>query len=91
VNVTITVKEVVSGEERLVEIRHISTESHKRLTAHSATRILRREFLDLPHFVAASKSMADKRVFFAMHSLLPTGKCSFHYTWRHYYLVEDLN
>lgn len=86
--VTITVKEVGPRETRTVEVRRVTTESHKRLTAHIATRILRREFAEFPETIAAFKSKHDKAVFFAMHSLVPTEKCEFHFVWRHYY-VED--
>lgn len=88
--VIITVKESGPREERTVEIRRVITESHKRLTANVATRILRREFPDFPKLTSAGKS-TEKGVFCAMHSLKPTAKCSFHYTWRHYYLAEDFN
>ncbi|HWW14506.1 MAG TPA: hypothetical protein VN310_07580 [Candidatus Dormibacteraeota bacterium] len=87
--VTITVKEVSPREERTLEVRRVTTESHKRLTAHSATRVLRREFPDLPATMSASKSVTGKGEFLAMHSLQPTEKCSFHYTWKHYYVNED--
>jgi hypothetical protein len=92
-NLTITIKEIGPdrGEERIVEVRHVATESHKRLTAGSATRILRREIPDLPPLVTASKSVETKGVFFAMHHATQSPKCSFHYTWRHYYLSEDSN
>ena len=92
-NLTITIKEVGPdrGEERIVEVRHVTTESHKRLTAGSATRILRREIPDLPALVTASKSTEAKGVFFAMHYATASARCAFHYTWRHYYLSEDSN
>ena len=86
--VNITVKEVGPREERTLEVRRVTTESHKRLTAHSATRLLRREFPELPATVSASKSVSVKGEFFAMHSVKPSEKCQFHYSWRHYYLVE---
>ena len=89
--VTITVKEVGPREERTVEVRRVTTESHKRLTAHAATRILRREFPDFPEITSASKSVSERGVFFAMHSLRPTEKCNFHYTWKQYYLSETSN
>jgi hypothetical protein len=86
---TLTIKEVNWREERIVEVRHLTTESHKRLTANSATRILHREIPNLPTLVRASKSTEAKGVFFAMHAAMRDEKCSFHYTWRHYYLSED--
>ena len=82
------VEEVGSREKRTVEVRRVTTESHKHLTAHAATRILRREFPDCPKVLTASKSTLGRRVFHAMHSLTPTERCSFHYNWRHYYLTE---
>ncbi len=92
-NLTITIKEIGPGpgEERVVEVRHVTTESHKRLTAGAATRILRRVIPELPALVTASKSVETKGVFFAIHHATPSSKCSFHYTWRHYYLSEDRN
>ena len=86
--VNITVKEVGPREERTLEIRRVTTESHKRLTAHSATKLLRREFPEVPATVSASKSVNAKGEFFAMHAVEPSEKCRFHYFWRHYYLVE---
>lgn len=86
--VVITVEEVGSREKRTVEVRRVTTESHKRLTAHAATRLSRREFPDSPKVLTASKSKLGKGVFHAMHSLTPTERCSFHYNWRHYYLTE---
>ncbi len=91
VNVTLTIKDVTPREERIVEVRHITTESHKRLTANAATRILHREVPNLPVLLRASKSIDKRGVFFAMHSTTRDEKCSFHYTWRHYYLSEDSN
>jgi hypothetical protein len=91
VNVTITIKESDFHEERLVEVRHVTTESHKRLNALSATRLLRREIPNLPQSANASKYREEKGVFHAMHHATPSEKCSFHYTWRHYYLKEDSN
>lgn len=82
-NVTLTIKDVTPREGRVVEVRHIVTESHKRLTANVATRILRREVLNLPILLTASKSVEKKGVFFAMHSTTRDEKCSVHYTWRH--------
>ena len=87
--VTITVKEVGPRDERTLEVRRVITDSHKRLTAHSATKLLRREFPELPVIVSASKSVRAKGEFFAMHSARPSEKCRFHYFWRHYYVVES--
>jgi len=86
--VQITVKEVDPREERMIEVRRTTTDSHKRLTAHSATRLLRREFPELPALISASKSVERKGEYFAMHSLKPSEKCGFHYVWRQYYLIE---
>ena len=86
--IQITVKEVGPREERTVEVRRVTTESHKRLTASGATKILRREFLELPRLVSASKSIGAKGEFFAMHSAKPSANCRFHYIWRQYYLIE---
>jgi hypothetical protein len=86
--VRITVKEVGPRDEYLLEVRSVTPESHKRLTAHSATKLLRREFPELPTTVSASKSVSAKGEFFAMHSVRPSDKCRFHYFWKHYYLVE---
>ena len=85
--VTITVKEVGPRDERTLVVRRVTTDSHKRLTAHSATKLLRREFPELPKIVA-SKSVRVKGEFFAMHSVRPSEKCRFHYFWRQYYLKE---
>jgi hypothetical protein len=86
--VTITVKEGGPRDECTLEVRRVTTDSHKRLTAHSATRLLRREFPELPAIVSASKSVRVKGEFFAMHSARPSEKCRFHYFWRQYYLKE---
>jgi hypothetical protein len=43
--------------------------------------ILRREFPQLPRTFSASKAEVQKNVFFAMHSVSPTEKCSFLYVW----------
>jgi len=86
--VRITVKEVGPRDERTLEVRRVTTDSHKRLTAHSATKLLRREFPELPAIVSASKSVSVKGEFFAMHSVRPSEKCRFHYFWRQYYLTE---
>jgi len=86
--VRITVKEVGPRDECVLEVRRVTAESHKRLTVHSATRLLRREFPDLPAIASASKSLSVKGEFFAMHSVRPSKKCRFHYLWRHYYLVD---
>ena len=86
--VQITVKEVGPRDQRVLEVRRGTTESHKRLTAHSATKLLRREFPELPTTASASKSVSAKGELFAMHSLRPSEKCRFHYLWRQYYLVE---
>jgi hypothetical protein len=86
--VTITVKDVGPRDEHTLEIRRITTDSHKRLTAHSATKLLRREFPELPGIVTASKSVRVKGEFFAMHSVRPSEKCRFHYFWKQYYLKE---
>ena len=87
-NVAIEIVEQDMREKRTVEVRHVVTESHKRLTATSATKILRREFPDVPR-LSALKSIDKKGQFFAMHSVKPTEKCNFHYVWRHYYLTEE--
>ena len=86
--VVITIEEVGARDKRVVEVRRVTAESHKRLTAHAATRILRREFPDFPKCHTASKVKDQTGVFHAMHSLTQTEKCSFHYNWRHYYLAE---
>jgi len=86
--VTITVKEVGPRDERMLEVRRVTTDSHKRLTAHSATKLLRREFPELPVIVSASKSVRATGEFFAMHSVRPSEKCRFHYFWRQYFVVE---
>jgi hypothetical protein len=86
--VEITVKEIGPRDERTVEVRRVTTESQKRLTAHSATRLLRREFPELPVLISASKSVVKKGEFFAVHSVRPSEKCRFHYLWRQYYLIE---
>jgi hypothetical protein len=88
---TITVREMAMRGDRTVEVRRVSTQSVGRLTATRATKILRREFPELPHTISASKSVEQKGVFFAMHAVSPTEKCRFHYVWRKYYLAEDLN
>ena len=86
--VTITVKEVGPRDERTLEVRRVTTDSPKRLIARSATKLLRREFPELPVIVSASKSVRTKGEFFAMHSVRPSEKCRFHYFWRQYYVVE---
>jgi len=86
--VQITLKEVGPRDERVLEVRRVTPESHKRLTAHSATRLLRREFPELPVTASASKSVSAQGEFFAMHSARPSEKCRFHYLWRQYYLLE---
>ena len=86
--VTITVKEVGPRDERTLEVRRVTTDSHKRLTARSATKLLRREFPELPGIATASKSVRVKGEFFAMHSVRPSEKCRFHYFWRKYHLKE---
>jgi hypothetical protein len=77
--VTITVKEVGPRDERTLEVRRVTTDSHKRLTARSPTKLLRREFPELPVIVSASRSVRVKGEFFAMHSVRPSEKCRFHY------------
>ncbi len=66
--VRITVKEVGPRDERVLEVRRVTTESHKRLTVHGATKLLRREFPELPATASASESVSAKGEFFAMHS-----------------------
>jgi hypothetical protein len=88
--VAITVREQDMRGERTVEVRRVSTQSARRLTATRASQILRHEFPELPSRVSASKSVEKKGVFFAMHAVSPTEKCKFHYVWRKYYLAEDL-
>jgi hypothetical protein len=61
--VIITVEEAGLRETRTLEVRRVTTESHKRLTAHAATRILRRVFPDFPKRLAAFKSNHKGTVF----------------------------
>lgn len=84
----ITVEVIGGRARRTIEVRRVTTKSDKRLTAHAATRILRREFPDFPKMQSASKSRIGSGGFSAFHSLKPTEKCSFHYYWKHYYLTE---
>jgi len=85
---TITVREMDMRGEHTVEVRHVSIQSARSLNATRASRILRREFPQLPRPFSASKSVEQKGVFFAMHAVSPTEKCNFHYVWRKYYLVS---
>lgn len=89
--VTIAVREMDMRGERTVEIRRVSTQSTRKLTATRASKILRHEFPELPRTIAASKSVEKKGVFYAMHAVSPTEKCKFHYIWRKYYLSEGSN
>ena len=89
--VAITVREMTHRDEHTVEIRRVSTQSTGRLTATRASKILWREFPELPRIITASKLVEQKGVFFAMHAVSPTEKCKFHYVWRMYYLAEDLD
>ena len=89
--VKIRVVEQDTRGEHEVEVRTVTTESGRRLTAKVATKILRREFPDIAHQTTftALKSKTEQGTFWAMHSVRPTEKCSFHYIWRRYYLCED--
>jgi hypothetical protein len=89
--IRITVREQTMRDEHTVEVRRVSAQSAGRLTATGASKILRREFPELPRTISASKSVERKSIFFAMHAVFPTDKCKFHYVWRKYYLAEDLN
>ena len=89
--IAINVCEMDTRGERTVEIRCVSARTGRRLTATGASKILRREFPELPRTISASKSVEKKGVFFAMHTVSPTEKCKFHYVWRKYYLAEDLS
>lgn len=50
--VAITVREQDMRGERTVEVRRVSTQSARRLTATRASQILRHEFPELPRRVA---------------------------------------
>ena len=91
--VRIRVVEQDTRGEHDVEVRTVTSDSGRRLTANVATRILRREFQDVARQTrfTALKSKTEKGTFWAMHSVRPTEKCSFHYLWRRYYLSEDTN
>ena len=91
VRVQIRVTETGANGEHELEIRCVVTESHKRLTAHAATRILRREFPQIPHLTASKSKVLGKGVFSASHSVEPSEKCHFHYIFRNYYITELSN
>ena len=89
VKIRIVEEDARGGHE--VEVRSVTTDSQKRLTAHVASKILRREFPNVPHLTALKSKTLDKRVFVATHSVKPTDKCNFHYIWRRYYLTQISN
>jgi hypothetical protein len=86
--VKIEVREMDMRSDRTVEVRMVSTQTTRALTAPGATRILRREFPELPRTISASKLLEKKGSFVAMHAVSPTEKCNFHYVWRKFYLTE---
>ena len=62
--VTIEVREMDMRSERTVEVRRVTTQGDRKLTATGASKILRREFPELPSWITASK-LENKREFFA--------------------------
>ena len=67
--IQITVKDKSWNDERIVEVRRISTLSLRRLNGHSATQLLRREFPEVSAITFARKSSEMPGVFHAWHGI----------------------
>jgi hypothetical protein len=76
-------------DKELVRTIYVETNSEKSLTRKRAGQILANNFSDFDNSSTRNGLSKNEEGFYAMRTIKPTEKCSYHYVWEYAILTEE--